>query len=114
MSAQLVPLTNQNNQQLTVSLEVDGQAIDLALSIWYNAVAGYWNMDISTPQGVPVLNSIPLVCGDNDSGNLLAQYGYLGIGSMTIVNASQVPLDYPNSSDLGTDFLCIWVDVAAA
>jgi hypothetical protein len=114
MSSQLVPLTTAPNQSLIVSLSVNGESIDLDIDLHYNEVAGYWVMAISTAQLGLLLDSIPLVSGNAPVGNLLGQFEYLEIGGFTLVNASQVALDYPNNTDLGTDFLCIWYDNTVA
>jgi hypothetical protein len=107
MAYQQIPLDNSPNQSIDITLEVDDVNINLSLFIYYNAVAGYWVMDIQK-DGVDVLVGVPFVTGLN----LLEQYAYLGIGSTYLVKAGETDLDYPDDSDgsLGTDFVLVWGD----
>jgi hypothetical protein len=52
-----------------------------------------------------------LLTGSYPAANVLGQYGYLAIGSLYIVSANPDPTsDYPNWSNLGTDWLFCWGD----
>lgn len=135
MSLQLIPLTNSPNQQFTVSLQVDGRPLSLNLTIKFNEMAGYWIMSISDIANNLLIDSIPMICGSYPAANLLEQQRYLGIGSWYIINignliptgssgvgygqgfygqggyggqSGQGGQDYPDSTNLGTDFQ-LWV-----
>lgn len=115
MSDQIIPLDASANQSFQVTLNVDGKLITLALVLRYNSMAGYWVMTINDTLGNLILDSIPFVTGVWPAANLLKQYQYLGIGSAYIIGASGVipGMDYPDDTDLGTDFLLLWSDSAA-
>jgi hypothetical protein len=108
---QIIPLTSDPNQELQINPIVDGAALNLRLNISWNEMAQYWTMKISDPKtGGCILDSIPLVAGDYPAANLLGQFAYLGIGSAYIINAGQVPIDSPDDTNLGTDFILLWGD----
>lgn len=113
MANQIIPLGTAAAQSLQVALSVDGRPITLRLTIRFNEMAGYWVMTIANSTGVVLLDSIPLVTGSYPAANLLQQYGYLGIGSAYVINASGVAQDYPDGTNLGSDFLLLWGDTAA-
>ncbi len=135
MALQVVPLTNSPNQSFTAQLQVDGAPLSLNLEINYNEMAGYWVMSISDVNNNLLIDSIPLITGSYPAANLLEQQKYLAIGSWYIINVSnlisetgsetgygqgaygagpyggqlgQGGVDYPNSTNLGTDFQ-LWV-----
>ena len=108
--AQIIPLTNDPNQTLTVALNVNGGVLRLGLFITYSEMAQYWLMSASDSQGNLLLSSVPMVTGSWPAANLLAQQGYLNIGSAYIINLGQVPDDYPNANELGSAFLLLWDD----
>jgi len=134
---QQVPVTNAPNQKFTASLQVDVSTLYLNLAIRYNEMAGYWVMDISDSNNNLLVASTPLITGLWPAGNLLQQQAYLRIGSAYIVNVSnKVPIgtkglgygeggygegpyggipgfagvDYPDNTNLGTDFQLWWGD----
>lgn len=110
---QVVPLTAAPNQSFAVNLTVDGNPLTLQLAISWNAMAGYWVMSISDSSGDLLVDSIPLVTGWYPGANLLAQYGYLKIGSAYILNNGTSGSDYPGQTDLGTGFSLLWGDTAS-
>lgn len=110
MADQIVPLSCQPNQSLTVSLDIDVAPVTLQLYVSYNEIAEYWTMDIADATGNPLVGSIPLTCAGWPAGNLLAPWAFLKIGAACMVNASGVPTDYPDDTNLGTDFLLVWSD----
>jgi hypothetical protein len=113
LADQIIPFTNDPNQTLTVSLSIDNGVKTLKLAAHFNEIAGYWVMDISDQFSNPLVFSIPLVTGYAPAANLLAAHGSLGIGSAYVVNASgTTAMDYPDQTNLGTDFLVIWSDTA--
>jgi hypothetical protein len=110
--AQIIPLDNSPNQQFTATLNVDGSPLTLQFKIYYNEMAGYWMMDIADANGNPLLASRPLITGSWPAANLLQQFAYLKIGSAYIINASGSAMDYPDKTNLGTDFVLLWDDTA--
>jgi len=112
--AQIVPLTSSPYQTLTVTLNVDGKTLKLQLTVYFSEMAQYWLMDIANGSGTPILASLPLITGDWPASNILAQYAYLGIGSVQIINVGQVSDDYPTSSNLGTSFIMLWDDTPSS
>ena len=114
MAAQVVSLTSQPNQALTVQLVVDGAALTLNLYIAWSPMAGVWLMDVADATGALLLTCIALVTGVWPAANLLAQYGYLKIGSAYILNTSNdVAAFGPSADNLGSTFLLVWGDTAA-
>jgi len=110
--AQIIPLTNDANQTLTVALNVNGGVLRLNLFVTYSEMAQYWIMSIYDSRGNILISSIPMVTGSWPAANILSQFGYLNIGSAYIINLGQVSDDYPNSSELGNAFSLLWDDNA--
>ncbi len=110
MANQVVTLSPQPNQLVTVQLEVDGAALSLNLSIYWYYMAGCWLMDIYSAQGAQLLSGVPMITGSYPAANLLGQYAYLAIGSAYLLNQSGGASDYPSSSNLGTTFVLLWGD----
>lgn len=112
MANQIVALTSAPNQVLSVSLNVNNTKLSLRLSVSFNAMGGFWVMNIANQQGVPIMNSIPLVTGVWPGANILAPYQYLGIGSAYVINSSGTNEDLPGQTSLGADFVLLWGDNA--
>jgi len=111
MSQQLLPLNNAPNQTFVATLQVDGSPLILQLTLRYNDVAKYWATTISDQNGDLLLDSIPLITGDNPACNLLRQFDYLEIGSLFILNTTgSVSPDYPDNTNLGVGFVAVWGD----
>ncbi|MDF2636578.1 MAG: hypothetical protein K0R78_3452 [Pelosinus sp.] len=111
MPYQKIPLNTSPDQTFQITLPVDGKNITLEFNLKYNEIAEYWIMKITdTVTNTVLLDSIPLLPGDSPANNILEQYSYLGIGSAYIVKASNSNADYPNSNNLGTEFLLAWGD----
>jgi hypothetical protein len=102
-----VPLTNEPDQTLSITLPVNGKNINLNLRVRYNTQGGYWWMTISDANGNVLLDALPLLTGID----LLEQYEYLGIGSAVILNRGNTTLDSPDDKTLGTDFWLIMGDL---
>jgi hypothetical protein len=136
MSLQVITLTNSPNQSYTVNLTVDGSPLTLNITINYNEMAGYWILAIFNANSQLLIDSVPMLTGAYPAGNLLQQQKYLNIGSWYLVNVSNLQVetsgnlgygeggygqggyggeqgqggtDYPNATNLGTDFQ-LWVD----
>ena len=107
MSSQKISLDSGPNQTWQASVAINGGISRFFCELNYNEIAQYWTMDISDSNHVPLLSGVPLVTGLN----ILAPFAYMEIGSIYILNASGVASpDYPNSTDLGTDFIMVWAD----
>lgn len=137
MPVQVIPLSNSPNQSFTVQLTVDGKPLTLNITLTYNTMAQYWVLGILNTSNNQLLASVPVITGSYPGANLLEQQKYLNIGSWYIVNVSNLSaetgtsvgygqgpyggppgyggqlglagLDYPNDTNLGTDFQ-LWVD----
>jgi hypothetical protein len=135
MPLQMIPLNNSPNQSFTVQLSVDGLPLTLNLSIRFNSMAGYWLLTISDASNKLLIDSVPMITGSYPAANLLKQQKYLKIGSWYIINVSNLlveggsgigygegfygggpygggagmeGIDYPNQTNLGSDFQ-LWV-----
>jgi len=108
----LIPVTSNPDQRMTVTIPVNGQNVTLRLRIRYNAQGGYWWMAVSDQSGNLLVDAVPLVTGDYPAGDLLGQYQYLGIGSCVVVNAGNTALDSPDDTSLGVSFFLAWGDSA--
>jgi hypothetical protein len=109
MSSQIVPLTQAPNQTFSVQLTVDGAPLTLNFTLSYIVMSGWWQLQVSDTQGNILIASVPLVTGYYPSANILAQYGYLKIGSAYMLNTGNANADYPGSSNL-TNFSLLWGD----
>ncbi len=112
MAYQEIPLTNDPNQEFSVTLEIDGVNRTLKFNLSWNYIGGYWAMRITDPATDEIIiDSVPLVAGSvgSDELNRLHQHEYLGIGKAYIVPAKD-PLEYdhPTDENLGTDFVLVW------
>lgn len=111
VTALVIPLDNTPNRTLEITVNVDGQSLDLRLTFRYNEIAQYWTMAIADPAtGNILIDSIPLVTGGFPAANLLAQYAYLGLGSCYLVPMGGSSLDYPDDNSLGSYFCIVWGD----
>jgi len=135
MALQVIPLSISPNMTMTAQLTVDGGPLSLNLKFKYDSMAGYWVMSISNTNNDLLLDSIPLITGSYPAANILGQYRYLRIGSWYVVNVSKIVpkvgaftgygegwygagpyggelglggTDYPNDTNLGSDFQ-LWV-----
>lgn len=111
MAEQIIPLTQAPNQTFTVQLSVDGSPLTLGLQLSYSVMSGWWQLQISDVQGNILVASVPLITGFYPAANVLAQYGYLAIGSAYILNTGNDTQDYPSANNL-TNFSLLWSDTA--
>ena len=111
MSSQLVPLNQAPNQTFAVQLTVDGKPLTLNLVLSYSAMSGWWQLQISDVQNNMLVASVPLVTGLYPAANVLAQYGYLAIGSAYLLNTGNSLDDYPSANNL-VSFSLLWGDTA--
>ncbi len=111
MAFQVLPVDASPNQTFTSTLSIGGVNKRLSFGLSYNETGGYWVMRISDPaSGAVLLDSLPLLPGEDPAANLLGQYAYLGIGSLYLVNQSNTPADRPDDKNLGTAFVLVWGD----
>lgn len=89
MAIQEIPLTA-DNQQFSIILAGTTWRISIT---WRDL---YWILDLQN-DGEPVISGIPLVTG----ADLLAQYGYMGLGFKLVVVCDDSTQDYPTKTDLG-------------
>jgi hypothetical protein len=109
MAQQIIPLDSNPGQTWTATGSINGGLVTIGAALNFNEIAGYWVISIYDSSGNLLLDSLPLVTGLN----ILAQFRYLGIGSMFVLNASGVTTpNYPNSTDLGSDFVLLWQDTS--
>jgi hypothetical protein len=106
MSLQVIPVNSAPGQTFNVSVSINGAVYSFFVLLVFNEVAMYWVMSISDANQNLIVAGVPLVTGLN----VLRQFQYLGIGSIYVINATGVDIDFPNSSDLGSDFLLCWAD----
>lgn len=108
---QVIPLTTAPHQSFQVSLAINNLLFRLNLTIDYNEMANYWILGVTDNNGNILLQNVPLITGSWPAANILEQYQYLNIGSAYVINVSNSTInDYPNATDLGTDFILIWGD----
>ena len=113
MAEQVIPLTVAPNQQFSCQLTVDGAPLTLGFELSYSDMAGYWELAIYNAAGTELLASVPLITGWYPAANILAQYGYLRIGSAYLLNTGNANTDYPGPSNLGS-FSLLWADTVLA
>lgn len=110
MAFKVIPLTNNPNQVMLITIPVDNKNLTLKLNIKYNSVANYWIMTIIDPKtNEIILDNIPLLTGKVKAADILHPYQYLCLGSAAVVNIGSVN-DFPSDLDLGTDFVLCWGD----
>jgi Domain of unknown function (DUF6983) len=108
-SAQIVPLDNSPNQTFNLVIAIDGTTKTLRLNLRYNEIADYWVMTVSDIAGNVLVDSVACVTGNITAGNILGQFEYLSIGSAYLINSSGVSSpDFPDNTDLGSDFQLLW------
>lgn len=111
-NGQIIPLTASPNQNFAVNLQVDGAALTLNFTLTWSEMAGYWVLAVFDVNNNLLIDSIPLITGWYPAGNILAQYGYLKIGSAFILNEGNSFSDYPGKTDLGSAWALLWGDTA--
>lgn len=110
---QQIPLMT-NNQEFQIVLQVNSENRPFKFSFRWNKIAGYWVMTlIDSVTGLIVFDSIPLVTGQVDmaSADILRAFGYLLVGTAYLIPVStEPPTDYPNETNLETEFALLWDD----
>lgn len=111
MADQSILLTQAPNQTFTVQLSVNGAPLTLGLQLSYSVMSGWWQLRISDVNGAVLVASVPLITGYYPAANILAQYGYLQIGSAYMLNTGNSASDYPSANNL-VNFSLVWSDNA--
>lgn len=111
MSTQIIPLVQAPNQTFAVQLTVDGAPLTLNLTLSFSAMSGWWQLSVANAQNTVLVSAIPLITGYYPAANLLAQYGYLLIGSAYLLNTGNSADDYPGLNNL-VSFSLLWGDTA--
>ena len=108
----IIPLTTEPNQIFNCTIPIDGKNRRLSFCLRYNWIAEYWSLTIKDGvSGDILIDSIPLQRGQFPNANLLEQYKYMNLGSVTIVHQGKLPQDAnPNDTNLGTEFFLVWGD----
>lgn len=113
MALVTIPLDKGPNQSFLIMLPINKKNVKLLLDIGFKEVCNYWTMTIKNPQTKEViLSNIPLLNGgmDRKSANILRQFQHLNLGSAFVVKTTEVDIDSPDDSSLGTDFVLVWGD----
>ena len=104
---QALDIKSEYNKKHIVSLEINGERIELEIFMEYNAIAGYWVATIKDMQkNEYVATSLPVLSGQN----ILGQMEYLKIGIALVLPISDKNPDQLNDKNLGTDFMVVWSD----
>jgi hypothetical protein len=111
MSFQIIPLAQNPNQTFSVQLTVDGAPLTLNFFLSYITMSGWWQLQVSSAQNAVLIASLPLLTGFYPGANMLAQHGYLKIGSAYMLNTGNATTDYPAANNLST-FSLLWGDTA--
>lgn len=108
-------LQKQNGGRILVSVPVDEYNKYLYLEFTYNRMGDIWNLtlyDGNTQECI--LSNVPLLFGENQSQNLLRQFGHLNIGSAFIVPLVDDPTtDSPDYKTWLDEFQLWWGDESA-
>lgn len=106
--AQIIPLDSSPNQTFQCVISIDGVNRTFLFNIRYNEIAGYWTMKVTDAETDELLlDSIPLLTGDEPAHNMLEPYIYMNIGAAYLANIGNVS-ENPSATDLGENFLLIW------
>jgi uncharacterized protein DUF6983 len=110
MSVVEIPLTNDPNQSLAVTLPGDTQNIPVRLYVSWNRIAEYWTLSISDSSDTPLIVGIPMLASDGIYGDLLVQSKYLDLGTFFINPLSNNLDGTPQLGDWGVNYTLCWGD----
>jgi hypothetical protein len=79
----------------TFAIELDG--VSYRMIVKWCPVNGFWLFDLALADDTPILQGIPITT----SGDLLGQFGYLGIGGQLIAQTDHDPTAPPTFDNLG-------------
>ena len=95
-------LDNRPNQIVKVVVPGVARSLILFLKLSYNTIAGYWIMGVYDKAKNALVLNIPLLVGQD----LFAQFKYLYIGSVYLVNTGDPALQ-PDDTNIG-NFVLQW------
>lgn len=104
----IVPITNQPNQSFEIIIPQGSSNIILGFFVYWNSIAGYWEMNISDAVGNSLITGLPLITGKAPVQNLLRQWAYLNIGEAYVVPISEDAPDWPGVDDWDVNFVLVW------
>lgn len=100
----LLPMTNQPNQNFSLTIPQDSDNIRLSFYLNWNDIADYWQMTIfNIETQAELINLMPLV---NEFP--LRQYDYFDINQIFMIKTGSTPHDYPGVTDWGENFNLFW------
>jgi hypothetical protein len=101
----IIKLSNSPNQTFTVTIPGDSKNLNLKLTQNYNLIAGYWVLGIyDSDTDDPYIVGLPLLW----DGDLLAQYTYMELGSLYVVNKGDLTINVPNDTNIADNFVLVW------
>ncbi len=93
MSAFEIPLSPEAQ-----TFRINLAGVTYSINLYWNAISGFWCIDVADTSGNPLVNGIPLVANTD----LLAQYPELNFNGQLIVQSDNDPNAAPTSDNLGT------------
>ena len=88
-----IPLIPSTAQTFTITLV----GVTYTMTVHWCAPSSCWVLDIADQNAVPIVSGIPIITG----ADLLAAYGYLGIGGQLIVQTDYDVDAVPTFDNLG-------------
>lgn len=112
MVLSVLPVNSSPNQTFEVSLPIDSQNRKFRFFFSWNPIGQYWQFDLYdiNNNGVQLLSNMPVGPINYPYNNVLIRYVYKEIGSLYIINVSDVVYDRPHLNNLGTDWVLVWGD----
>ena len=80
------------------TFEITLAGVTYNFTIKWNVYANVWVLDIADSNGGNIIDGLPLLVGQD----LLAPYGYLGIGGQLVVQSDFDAYAQPTSDNLGS------------
>lgn len=106
----IIPLTNDPDQSLSVTIPIDNKNVTVGLQLRYNTIAKYWVLTVSDANNNVLIDSIPILEQNFPAADILEPYRYLGLGTAAIVKTSSITQDAPTDTNLGTEWVLMWGD----
>lgn len=105
-------LTNAPNQDFVLNnILINGVNRSFKVLLSYREICGYWTMSlIDQSNQQEIISNMPLITGVflNGAGNMLAQMGYMDLGQIGVFANNDNSTDYPNNTNLESDFSFFW------
>ena len=107
-----IKLKNAPNQRFILNnIILNGISRSFVVELSYREICGYWTMSLSDQYTQrQIVSEMPLVTGLflDRAGNMFSQMQYLGLGQLGIFPSTNNTTDYPNDSNISTDFSLFW------